>query len=225
MITDIFLQKNIHYRQLFYHTEFRADDVDHRQYTAMIWERMKRDAIVRDTLCYNAYLKAAVRRRDQFTVEELLTEMREDGVRIDEATMATVINLFVRLDDTSMVLKSLDTLCQDGMAYNIVTLNVIMKHFIAINHRVGMDQIMKMMVDTGLKPRADTYHTLLFMFFKMEDVRKVEDLWARFKNTGLQLNMLSFKVRIRCNYGFWCSDGQTWARDCVSDCFVPAAVP
>lgn len=161
--------------------------------TVKLYKEMKKKGIKLDVVAYNTVIRAVGISEGVDTATRLYREMIEMGCKPNVATYNTLIKLLCQEGRLKHAITMLDQMPEKGCFPDVITYHCL---FSCSNKPNEMLRLFDRMVESGVRPRMDTYVMLLTKFGRWGFLRPVFVIWNKMKEHGRSPDAFAYNALI-----------------------------
>jgi pentatricopeptide repeat protein len=137
-----------------------------------------------------------VKKEDLKGALALLKDMKAAGLKPDEVTYTTLMQLYVKKEDLKGALALLEDMKAAGIKPDEVTYTTLMQLHVKLEDLKGALALLEDMKETGIEPDKVTYNTLMQLHVKLEDLKGALALLEDMKATDIKPDEVTYNIFI-----------------------------
>ena len=146
-----------------------------------LYKEMKKKGIRLDVVAYNTVIRAIGLSEGVDCSVRVFKEMRDFGCKPEVATYNTIIKLFCENGRYKEAYELLDRMHEKGCVPDVITFNCI---FRCLEKPREILRLLDGMIESGVRPRMDTYVMLLRKFGRWGFLRPAFIVWEKMEELG-----------------------------------------
>ncbi|GMY33985.1 pentatricopeptide repeat-containing protein At1g80550, mitochondrial-like [Fagus crenata] len=158
-----------------------------------LFKEMKKKGIRLDVVAYNTVIRAIGLSEGVDSSVRVFREMRDFGCKPEVATYNTIVKLFCENGRYKEAYDMLDRMHEKGCVPDVITYNCIFRCLEKPREILGL---FDRMIESGVRPRMDTYVMLLRKFGRWGFLRPAFIVWKKMEELGCSPDEFAYNALI-----------------------------